>query len=265
MTTTEKFCLKWNDFQQNIISSYHTLRDNFDFSDVTLVCDEIEEIKAHRIILTASSPFFNTVLKRNNHSHPTIYMRGLKSKDLVAIVDFIYHGEAKIYQDDLDGFLALAKELQLKGLTGSQNDSKNNEENNVEIPNVKINQQIKQKKDGMIKKSTLKNMHFESEVNHENYDEQEKHILDTSMVPVKTDHDIETLNHQISTMTQKVDDKNYNWKCTVCGKLTANKQDIRRHVEVHIEGATHICNRCGKTSRSSSALRKHKSAKCLSQ
>ena len=39
----------------------------------------------------------------------------LKAKDLEAIVDFIYHGEANIYQEDLDAFLALAEELQLKG------------------------------------------------------------------------------------------------------------------------------------------------------
>ena len=46
-------------------------------------------------------------------------MRGLKAKDLVAIVDFIYKVEANIYQEDLDGFLALAEELQLTGLAGS--------------------------------------------------------------------------------------------------------------------------------------------------
>ena len=50
-----------------------------------------------------------------------LYMRGIKAKDLEAIVDFIYHGEANIYQEDLDGFLALAEELQLKGLATSEN------------------------------------------------------------------------------------------------------------------------------------------------
>ena len=54
-----------------------------------------------------------------------IYMRGCKAKDLVAIVDFIYHGEANIYQEDLDGFLVLAKELQLNGLAGAQHESLN--------------------------------------------------------------------------------------------------------------------------------------------
>ena len=114
MTTSEKFCLKWNDFQQNIVSAFHGLRKDVEYSDVTLVCEDDQQIEAHRIIHTASSPLFSKVLQRNKHSHPMIYMRGLKAKDLVAMVDFIYLGEANIYQEDLDGFLALAEELQLR-------------------------------------------------------------------------------------------------------------------------------------------------------
>ena len=116
----EKFCLNRNNFQQNIVSSFHDLGTEKHFSDVTLVCEEDYQIESHRIVLAACSPFFSTLLNKNNHSHPMIYMRGLKAKDLLNIVDFIYHGEANIYQDDLDGFLALADELQLKGLAGSQ-------------------------------------------------------------------------------------------------------------------------------------------------
>ena len=93
MTSSEKFCLKWNEFQKNIYNAFHGLREDLDFSDVTLVFEEDKQIDAHRVILSAYSPFFSSVLKRNNHSHPMIYMRGLKFKDMVAIVDFMYHGK----------------------------------------------------------------------------------------------------------------------------------------------------------------------------
>ena len=122
---SEKFCLKWNDFQQSIASSYHDLRKDPDFSDVTLVCDNDQQVEAHQIILAACSPLFSTILKRNKHSHPMIYMRGIKAKDLVAIVDFIYQGEVNIHQEDLDVFLALARDLQIKGLAGAQDGSVN--------------------------------------------------------------------------------------------------------------------------------------------
>ena len=117
----------------------------------------------------------------------------------------------------------------------------------------------------MAKKQTLNKTSIKSEVIHERYDEKDEDSLETSLVPVKIYHNIETLNAQISSMTEKIYDNIYKWKCTVCGKLSANKQEIMRHVEVHIEGASHPCNQCGKTSRSSSALRKHKSSNCLSQ
>ena len=70
------------------------------------------------MILGAISPFFSQLLKRNQHTHPLIYMRGIKSEDLGAIIDFLYCGEANICQENLDSFLAIASELKLKGLMG---------------------------------------------------------------------------------------------------------------------------------------------------
>jgi hypothetical protein len=132
--SSEKFCLKWNDFQENIVNSFQDLRKETEFSDVTLVCEDNHTIEAHRIILTACNPFFSTVLKSNKNFHPMIYMRGLKSKNMVAIVDFIYYGEANIYQEDLDEFLALADELQLKGLAGSASGSQDRTVDMVQEP-----------------------------------------------------------------------------------------------------------------------------------
>merc|ERR1712133_78574 len=74
--------------------------------------------EAHKVILAASSPFFDKILQRNKHPHPLIYLRGFHSQDLLAILDFLYFGEANVYQENLDSFLAIADELKLKGLTG---------------------------------------------------------------------------------------------------------------------------------------------------
>ena len=37
------------------------------------------QIEAHKVILAASSPFFQAILKKNKHTHPLIYLRGMKS------------------------------------------------------------------------------------------------------------------------------------------------------------------------------------------
>ena len=87
---SEKLCLKWNDFQENTASAFAVLKDDLDMSDVTLVCEDGQQVEAHKVILAASSPFFFELLKRNKHPHPLIYMRGVKQETLGAMVDFLY-------------------------------------------------------------------------------------------------------------------------------------------------------------------------------
>ena len=116
----EKLCLKWNDFQENVNKAFGRLREETEFVDVTLACNDGQQVEAHKVILTASSPFFDNLLKKNRHPHPLIYMKGVKFEDLLAIVDFLYCGEANVYQENLDSFLCIAEDLKLKGLTGQQ-------------------------------------------------------------------------------------------------------------------------------------------------
>ena len=116
----DKLCLQWNDFRENVSSAFGDLREDKEFTDVTLACEDGQQVEAHKVVLIASSPFFLNILKRNKHSHPLIYMRGVKSENLMAMVDFFYHGEANVYQENLDSFLVLGEELQLKGLKGNQ-------------------------------------------------------------------------------------------------------------------------------------------------
>ena len=124
----EKFCLRWNDFEANISSAFRELREDKDFFDVTLACDD-EQLQAHKVILSACSPFFRTVLRRNRHEHPLLYLKGVKYADLVSVLNFMYHGEVNVAQEELNSFLAIAEELKVKGLTqnnsGGSSSSKN--------------------------------------------------------------------------------------------------------------------------------------------
>ena len=104
MNTSDKFCLKWNDFKDNLNTAFGALRKDIDFTDVTLACEDGHQVEAHKIVLAASSPLFQKMLKKNKHTHPLIYMRGMKSEDLVAIVDFVYYGETNIHQDNMEKF-----------------------------------------------------------------------------------------------------------------------------------------------------------------
>jgi len=120
---SEKFCLRWNDFENNINSAFKELRDDKDFFDVTLACDD-EQIQAHKVILSACSPFFKTILRRNPHQHPLLYLKDVRYTDLQSVLNFMYHGEVNVAQEELNSFLSVAENLKVKGLTQNQSGSK---------------------------------------------------------------------------------------------------------------------------------------------
>ena len=116
MNSQGQLCLQWQEFKTNATACFRDMREDIDFADVTLSCDDNQLIKCHKVILAAPSPVLRIMLKQNKHSHPLVYMRGIAAKDLTPLADFIYKGEVNVYEDDLKNFLALAQELQVKGL-----------------------------------------------------------------------------------------------------------------------------------------------------
>ena len=117
MNTSEKFCLSWKDFQSNVSQSFRTLRDEEDFFDVTLVGEDLKQMEANKVVLSSCSPVFKQLLGSNKHSHPMNYIKGARSMDVQYVLDYIYSGEVIIFQEHLNGFLAIAKDLKLKGLS----------------------------------------------------------------------------------------------------------------------------------------------------
>ena len=62
---SEKFCLKWNDFETNVSKSFGLLRNEDYLHDVTLVCDDNKQVSAHKLMLSACSEFFKSIFKNN--------------------------------------------------------------------------------------------------------------------------------------------------------------------------------------------------------
>jgi len=120
MDPDKTFCLKWNNFQQNIFSTIRNLRLDLDFLDVTIFCKG-KQVKAHKVILSACSNTFKAILKDSPTPHPVIVLWDMEPKDLTALLDFMYNGQVDIQQDDLERFLIVADKLQVRGLSAEEN------------------------------------------------------------------------------------------------------------------------------------------------
>ena len=255
----EKLCLKWDDFQDILSKSFGELRLDNDFTDVTLVCED-QSIKAHKVILAACSPFFKRLLKSHPHSHPLVLMRGIKSSDLVALVDFLYLGEANIFQEQLQSFLALAEEFELKELTENFGESMNEfakrEEKNetlqsTSIYNTKYNswskQQISQRYFTQPDEKSLTDIKKETKVSSGRVDPVNAKAKQAVYIGPGT-------MAKIQSMVERVEE---GYSCTVCDYTSKRKSHIMEHVEKHIEGLEYPCNFCNKVWRSSHSFRDH--------
>ena len=280
-TSPEKLSLNWKSFQQNISSAFRELRSDNDFSNVTLACEDGFQVSAHKVILASSSPFFMNILKMNKNPHPLIYMRGIESGDLLAIVDFLYYGEAEIDQERLDSFLAVAEELKVTGLTTQRSAT-----NDKDLPFKETKDNIQKASSGAELQPRMAKAAEVVEIV-ENESEDIVEILETDNEPeplVETAED-EILNDEIATEIKvKADESDIGIQvrsmmdfsenrvmsnkkpgstmgrarvCKVCGKEGA-MGSIMIHIENnHIAKVPSPCDVCGNISKSRNGLKQH--------
>ena len=258
MNIREKLCLQWNDFKENVASSFRDLRAGQEFTDVTLACADGKQIEAHKVVLAASCPLFMEILKGTKHPHPLIYMRGSRSDDLLAILDFLYFGEAEVFQENLESFLGLAQELRLNGLVGAENLGKLRDPPSEASEAGKILENIPPVKKEKAEKTEKPSGH-ESQTPTNRDKETASNVVSNDSAKV----DLHELDLQIRSMmtTTKIrssDGKRFLASCNVCGK-ESEARNMPGHIESnHITGVSYTCNICGRFCKSRDTLRKHK-------
>ena len=105
----KEFLLTWDNHQKNASEAFSGLRNDEFFSDVTLACRD-QQFKAHKVVLAASSPFFEQVLKNHQHPNPLIFLKGVEVSHMEALLDFVYCGEVSLEQLEVEGFLRAGEE-----------------------------------------------------------------------------------------------------------------------------------------------------------
>ena len=253
----EKFCLKWNDFQATVSGSLGTVRKEGDFFDVTLVSDDESQLPAHKLVLSACSSFFKTILKKNKHSHPLIYLSGVNSANLSFILEYIYQGEVQIFQDDLDDFLNVAQKLKIEGLIGGDSPSGGSTKDEHMASNDDVGNYYEEeentKHDAVLDK-------MQPQVQ-----SQDKKYVKTTLLATQSSSElVNSRSSSLITTDVKAALDNLlvkdgeNYRCNACGRSSSSNSNMRKHAEVHIEGLTFECQLCGESFRSRRIIDSHK-------
>ncbi|XP_076293319.1 zinc finger and BTB domain-containing protein ttk isoform X3 [Lasioglossum baleicum] len=113
---SQRFCLRWNNHQSNLLSVFDQLLHDESFVDVTLAV-EGQLLRAHKMVLSACSPYFQALFVGHPDKHPIVILKDVPYVDMRSLLDFMYRGEVSVDQDRLTAFLRVAESLRIKGLT----------------------------------------------------------------------------------------------------------------------------------------------------
>ena len=246
MEQPDRFSLKWDEFKTNLCNTFAGLRREEDFSDVTLVSEDGHLLRAHKVLLSATSPLLDTILRSQDHPKPLIFMRGAKVDVLNSLLDFIYFGEVELRADQLEKFMALANELKVKGLSKDENLTK--EEHITKGMENKGN-----------KNRALKTFDLEGE---RRINERQEYKSDEEMKEdsINLSGDAVWENDRVTGI----------FNCNLCEKTSSTLKGLEKHKlrshsafkkeKVSAESDTPVfaCNMCDKTSTSKGGLQKHK-------
>jgi len=193
------------------------------FADVTLVTDDKKQIKAHRNILSACSSVFKDMLQINtNNNHPVIYLRGIQHSEIVSILQFIYLGEAKFYEERTNEFLAVAKALDIrdlaKGIEDSESAAKNECDTSIETDESQI-------KTDDVKESI--------NLDHDKAEDGQYKIASKAMIG------------------------GYRYECQQCDKTFKNTTNLKAHIKSIHDGIKYSCSQCDKQFTTQSSLAEH--------
>jgi len=265
-------CLNWNDFSSSLGDSAKELKYDQDFQDVTLAFDDDEQLQANKFMLSICSPFFRRILKRNKHSQPLLYLKGIKSENMRKMIEFIYHGEVHVPEEELDCFLSNANDLQLKGLTEQLPVNKSPEmspnKNNRNIEDIGI-QSTPSKPDS--EKNYIDSVEVEYPGEYANEEQTDCAVImedDDDIVSYdnpEISYDETPSAEGIESLAKPfIDDSMLVEKgifaCQECGKVFSKKQYLKNHIEIHMDNKSE-CPICHKTFNTSNTMQSHMSRK----
>jgi len=217
----EQFELIWRTFNDHLKDMMKKLMLSHESTDVTLVCADKTKFKAHKFVLNACSPVFNSIINDLPQKDPVIYLRGIQAPEMKSILQFMYLGQATFYHDRMNEFLNVARSLQIKEIS---------KDVDQDVPDTPIDLEY----DKNIE-SNIGNLH------------EEKTIVNAS------DEEIKQISSKV--ISQKNEAGQY--PCNRCDKIFPYRFSLNRHIQSAHEGIKFPCKDCGYEATHKQDLLKH--------
>jgi len=243
----EKFNLTWHSYTDHLKEMLHDMMSSNELTDVTLVSEDKKHFKAHKVVLSACSPVFKSIIGDSIMSNSTIYLRGIQSLEIESILQFIYLGEATLYQERKNEFLDVAKSLQVKEIS-----------KDIEIP----------EKDDVIETQEyahdieITTNETKQEHNRENIPQKDRRLKKCNENKYPCDKcnyiasNVSDLKKHVKSIHEGV-----KYPCNQCSSKFTDQSSLRQHIRSIHEGVHYACDQCSSKFTKMFKLKQHLKSK----
>ena len=233
------FDLTWHTYTDHLREMLHGMMTSDELTDVTLVAEDKKHYKAHKVVLSACSKVFKSIIGDNYSLNPIIYLRGILSYELESILQFIYLGQATFYQERMNEFLNVGKSLEIKAFSKY-----------IEVP-------------GNDPPNDIQSYEFEEEnilplsqsdtqpLSEPNITKDEENILPSSQ------SDIQPLSEPSTTKYKHKKETHEGLKCSKCNYKATQKCHLQQHINAIHEGVKYPCDQCNYKASRKENLQRH--------
>ena len=252
--------LSWNDFAINSANTFRQLWNDQDFTDVTLVTEDEQHIRAHKMILSSSSAFFRNLLMGKTHQNLSIiYLKGIRHNELEMVLKFIYFGECHVAENELQDFLSTGKELKVDGLV-----------NETALEPKYQNMWVKPEMAEIFsndKEPALKQTgKFDCLPCDKTYTSLKGHLIHIQSVHEGKTYGCDQCDYKSSTENnlkrhQQSKHEGTSFKCEKCDYEATNPNSLKAHQQAIHDGVRFQCDQCDYTATQQQNLKSHKGGK----
>jgi len=250
----EKYNLNWHTYTDHLREMLHKMMKSNELTDITLVCDDKRQFKAHKIVLSACSSVFKNIISDLPQNSSVIYLKGIQHQEMESILEFMYLGVATFYQERMNEFLNVAKNLEIKEI------SKNVEYDNVSSTDPEIPDNEEETENVELQTNTDLKRNVSSS--------KSKEIIDTSQIQ-RTSEGRFNCDQCQSKFTKKYGlishiqsiHEGVKYTCGQCDQQFTQQGNLTVHIKSKHEGVKYACNQCDYQATQRSSLLTHIRAK----
>ena len=248
----EKYNLDWHTYSDHLREMLHEMMNSNELTDVTLVCDDKRQFKAHKIVLSACSSVFKSIVNDLPQNSSFIYLKGIQHQEMESILEFMYLGVATFYQERLNEFLNVANNLEIKEISNIVEFHDKNVSN--EEPEYPENEEATE--DVELQTNSNSERHASSAKSME--------IMDPSKIKRTSEGKFQcdqcdgkfTKKDSLIRHIQNIHE-GVKYACNQCEHQASSQGSLTNHIRIKHEGVKYVCNHCDQQLTSQGNLTLH--------